>query len=115
MAKSKDDKDKVTLAGSLFLGGAMSLGSVGGIAGIALVWTWISQSFADALIWYGIVSLYSCLGLCLFPVFGALVSISNKSWYALKIWSAATVVSIVFNIVVGGTALWCGSFLKGGT
>lgn len=90
------------------MAGTMVLVTIGLVGSVALVVTWMSKGFIQALITFGMVGVVgsSCLLVC--PLLGLLASFSNKSWYALKLWSAAAGLAILFNVVIGSTALWLG-------
>ncbi len=112
MEKHQKAEDRVTVGAAVVMGIIMSFASVGFFSTIALIWTWISESFAEAVAAFAVVCLVSCPVLLFFPIMGLCVSLSNKSWYALKLWTASTTVSILINVTAGGAALLLGSWLQ---
>ncbi|MEC5128193.1 hypothetical protein VSU19_15615 [Verrucomicrobiales bacterium BCK34] len=80
-----------TILVGFFLAGA-AIVTFGGIGFVVQLFTGNLNHFPATL---GVVALSSCGVLILFPVVGLFVSLSNKSWYALKFWLVASTVSVI--------------------
>ncbi len=97
------------------MAGMMALVTIGLVGSVSLVVTWITKGFIQALITFGMIGVFGSSWLLLCPLLGLLASISNKSWYALKLWSAAAGLALLFNVVIGSAALWLGFQLRDST
>ncbi len=92
--------------------GALLSGSSIGLGGlIALISIWVSKGFDSAVAVFAMVCFGWCPVFLLCPFFGLFVYLENKSWYALKMWSAGAAVATLINLIVGGVAILLASWL----
>ncbi|OUW16527.1 MAG: hypothetical protein CBD18_06675 [Opitutales bacterium TMED158] len=103
--------NRVRFKTALVFGVLLSLLSLGVFGSIAFVYTWIQESFAEALIGFGLVAIFACPVVLLFPLVGAIVSIRQKTLYVFKLWLSATFVSICLNLIIGGIGFGLGTWL----
>lgn len=108
-------KDEVALGAVLFFAALMVAGTIGLGGCITLIVAGISQGFIQILIDFGMIVVLGSTWLLLCPIMGLLASIANKSWYALKLWSAAAGLALLVNVVIGSAALWLGLQLRDST
>ena len=101
MGASKDSDEKITLVSSVVMGAILSVSTVGLISFVVLLITLFNDGAGAALYWFGLILIFGCIAMLLAPLFGLLVSFSNKSWYAFKRWTASGVAAIALNLIVG--------------
>jgi hypothetical protein len=97
--------ENITLK-NCFVGGLLLTGcSISLVTLTVLVVTWFQDGFAAALAGFGIALLLASGAMLFSPVFGAMVSLGNRSWTAFKLWSGAGVVAMLLNGVIGLLAI----------